>query len=157
LLQGGYHPEVLRDALDRDRFFDRLWIEVEYRPDLVRVFPAEREELQRGDVPIFRTRPGSRDVWTSTNERITDFLDDPGLALVRRRLQQLCSEDLSRQLWFIRGSLATRAMGPDRARWPSHCLPEPQTIATRERLLGAARAVGDRLEALALRGADAVS
>ena len=51
------------------------------------------------------------------------------MALVRRRVQQLSEHDLAQQLWFIRASLATLAMGADRARWPSYRLTEPQTIA----------------------------
>ena len=58
LLQDSYHPDVLRDALGRDRFFDRFWIEAEYRPYLTRVIPAERADLQKGDIPICRTRTG---------------------------------------------------------------------------------------------------
>jgi lantibiotic modifying enzyme len=56
VLQDSYHPDVLRDALDRDRFFDRLWIEAEYRPYLTWVIPAERADLQRGDIPIYSGR-----------------------------------------------------------------------------------------------------
>jgi len=108
-------------------------------------------------MPIFRTRPGSRDLWSSTNERITDFFDEPSMALVKRRVQQLSDEDLSQQLWFIRASLATLAKEPDRVRWPSYRLTESQTVATPERLMTAARAVGDRLAALALRDAGDVS
>jgi type 2 lantibiotic biosynthesis protein LanM len=79
------------------------------------------------------------------------------MAVVQRRVQHLSDEDLSQQLWFIRASLATLAREPDQACWPVYCLTEPQTIATRERLLAAARAAGDRLEALALRSADEVA
>ncbi len=32
LLQESFHPNLLRDALKRDRFFDRLWMGVEYQP-----------------------------------------------------------------------------------------------------------------------------
>ena len=106
LLQDSYHPDVLRDALDRDRFFDWLWLGVEHRPYLAQVIPAEREDLQRGDMPIFRTRPGSRDLWSSTNERLSNFFDEPAMNLVRRRVQQLGDKDLTRQLRFIRTSLA---------------------------------------------------
>jgi class II lanthipeptide synthase len=65
--------------------------------------------------------------------------------------------DLTQQLWFVRASLATLPIGADRAKWSAYHLTEPQTLADRERLLAAARAVGDRLEALALRGVDSVS
>jgi type 2 lantibiotic biosynthesis protein LanM len=157
LLQESFHPDVLRDALDRDRLFDWLWSGVAYCPDLARVIPAEREDLWQGNIPKFTTHPGSRDLWSSTNECIGGFFSEPSLALVKRRMQQLSDHDLTQQLWFIRASLATLTNGLDRARRPSYRLTEPQTIATHEQLLATARAVGDRLGALALRNAGNIS
>ena len=55
-----FHPELLRDALDRERFFDRLWVEAAHRPYLARIIAAERRDLWRDDVPLFTTTPGSR-------------------------------------------------------------------------------------------------
>ena len=152
LLQEGFHPDVLRNALDRDRLMDRLWVAVPYLPNLARVIHAEREDLLKGDVPVFTTRPGSVDLWTSLDEQVADFFDEPGLTLAQRRLECLSEDDLARQLWFVRASLATLSMGADQAQWPTYRLNEPQKEADRERLLAAARAVGDRLETLALRG-----
>ncbi len=157
LLYESFHPDVLRNALDRDRLFDRLWVGAEYQPHLVKVIPAELEDLHKGDIPMFTTRPKSRHLWTSSNERIADFFDTSGMALARRRIRRLNEDDLTQQLWFIRGSLATLSMGADQARWPSYRLTEPQILADRERLLAAARAVGDRLEVLALRGEGGVT
>jgi hypothetical protein len=48
LLQESFHPDVLRDALDRDRLFDRLWGWVKDCPPLARVIPSEREDLWNG-------------------------------------------------------------------------------------------------------------
>jgi type 2 lantibiotic biosynthesis protein LanM len=160
LLHESYHPDLLRDALDRDRFFDRLWAEVEHRPSLTRVIQAEREDLHNGDVPMFTTRPESRDLLASTGEPIADYFEEPGLALVRQRVLQLGEADLTRQLWFLRASLATLSTGVEQAPPPS-VGPDakgpgrrPRLTVDRERLLAAARAIGDRLEALALRGGD---
>jgi type 2 lantibiotic biosynthesis protein LanM len=148
---------VLRDALDRDRLFDRLWYQVAREPYLAQVIPAEREDLLKGDIPRFTTRPNSRDLWSSSDNRIADFFDEPGMALVRRRLQQLSDDDLAQQRWFIRASLATLAARTDRATRVTHRLTEPHIMLDRERLVAAARAAGDRLEALALRGEEDVS
>jgi type 2 lantibiotic biosynthesis protein LanM len=153
LLQESFHPDVLRNALDRDRLMDRLWVAVPYLPNLARVISAEREDLLKGDVPVFTTRPGSVDLWTSLEEQVADFFDEPSLTLAQRRLESLSEDDLAHQLWFVRASLATLSMGADQAQWPTYRLDEPQKEADRERLLAAAQAVGDRLEALALRGA----
>ena len=51
------HPDVLRDALDRDRLVDRLWAEVPYRPYLQHVVQAECQALRVGDIPMFTTTP----------------------------------------------------------------------------------------------------
>jgi type 2 lantibiotic biosynthesis protein LanM len=152
LLQESFHPDVLRDALDRDRLFDRLWVGIEALPYLAKVIPAEREDLWNNDIPMFTTRPNSRDLWSSSGERMVDFFDESGLALVRRRVQHLSDDDLAQQLWFIRASLTTLAMRGEGARHLRCRLTEPQSLADPKRLLAAAQSLGDRLETVALRG-----
>jgi type 2 lantibiotic biosynthesis protein LanM len=154
LLRESYHPDVLRDGLDRDRLFDLLWVEVEDDPDLVTVIRAEREDLLRGDVPVFITHAGSRDLWTSAVDSIPDFFPQASLSIVGGLLTGLGPEDFARQVWFIQASLATLgsdAVGPS---VPSLTVP---VAATRDRLLAAARAVGDRLETTALRGRSGIT
>jgi class II lanthipeptide synthase len=150
LLRESYHPDMLRDSLDRERLFDRLWIQIEDFPYLARVIPAELEDLHHGDIPIFTSRPNSCDIGTSSSELIPGFFDESSLTCVRRRLAQLGDEDLERQLWFVNASLATVSRDVRYA----HVIPpaEPNENIGREQLLVAARAVGDRLERLALRG-----
>lgn len=156
LLRESFHPDVLRNGLDRDRLFDRLWSRVEQFPYLAKVIAAERADLQLGDIPLFTTRPTSRALWSSGNGQITDFFDEPSLTLAARRLSRLSDADREQQLWIIRASLATLANNPERATPPSPqvALPQPavELIQTQpERLFAAACAIGDRLETLALR------
>ena len=157
LLQESFHPDVLRDALDRARLFDRLWVQVELLPHLARVIPAELRDLEKGAIPLFVTRPSSRDLFTSSNERLIHFFDEPALDTVRRRLRELSEEDLQRQVWFVRASLATLVSPLDGSRQPHRRAIQSGLAADRDRLLAAGRAVGDRLEALALRGTDDIS
>ena len=152
LLRESFHPDVLRNALDRDRLFDRLWTAVEYAPHLAKVIPAEHQDLHRSDVPLFTTRPNSRDLWSSSHERIINFFDEPGILPVRRRIQQLSDRDCARQLWFTRASLATLSKGEEATRRRTYRPAEPTAPANRGRLLSAAHRVGERLEELALRG-----
>jgi type 2 lantibiotic biosynthesis protein LanM len=153
LLIESFHPDVLRNALDRDRLFDRLWLAVEHLPHLAKLIATEQEDLWKGDIPMFTTRPESRDLWTSSGKQIPDFLDRSGLASVRERLQQLSQTDLNRQLWIIRASLTSlsQSTGQPKARNTSKQI-DSQTTVTRQQYLNAARAIGDRLETLALRG-----
>ena len=154
LLQEGSHPDVLRDALDRDRLFDRLWDEVQHRPRLAQLIPAEIDDLWRGDIPLFTTRPDSRDLWAGPDRRFKDILNESGLERARRRLRQLGPEDLQRQLWFLRSSLTTLASGArpairDRSVAKAEQTPAPRS---REQLLAAACSIGDHLAETAYRG-----
>lgn len=157
LLNEGYHPNMLRNALDRDRFFDRLWVDIERQPKLARVYAAERRDLQGGDVPMFTTVPNSQDIIDSTGVRVENFYSQTGMDLVRQRLNELSDEDFARQEWFIRGSLTSLSIGTEYAKQRYYKLEEPRTAVDRERLIGAAREIGDRLGSLALRGEDDAS
>lgn len=151
LLSNSYHPDMLRNALDRDRLLDRLWAIVPDHPEMAKVILAEQSDLRRGDIPFFTSRPDSRDLWTSTNKRIVNFFDEPCINRVRQRLENLGEDDLSRQIWFIRASLSTLTSGKGRDKWVGSRLKEPETVAEPEDLLEAAREVGEKLDQLALR------
>ena len=56
LLAESYHPDVLRNALDRDQMFDLLWGPVRDNPHLSCVVAAECRDLWVDDVPLFTTR-----------------------------------------------------------------------------------------------------
>ncbi|MEX2286285.1 MAG: type 2 lanthipeptide synthetase LanM family protein, partial [Planctomycetaceae bacterium] len=156
LLDEGCHPDLLRDALDRDRHFDRLWEEVQMRQMLEALVHAEVEDLWNGDIPLFTTRPQSRDLWNSTGRRFADVHHESGMESARRRIAGLGADDLERQTWFLRAALATLPNDDIGARSGYH-LVEGGSGVDRERLLTAARAVADRLEEEALRGTDDVN
>ncbi|MBX6343040.1 MAG: type 2 lantipeptide synthetase LanM, partial [Thermomicrobiaceae bacterium] len=109
LLRESFHPDVLRDGLDRDRLFDRLWQGIDQAPWVGRVVPSERADLARGDIPRFTAHPGARDLWSGGGERVAGFFEASGLELARARLAGLGQDDLARQTWLIRASLATLA------------------------------------------------
>ncbi len=157
LLRESFHPDMLRDALKRDQFFDRLWFGIEPQPNIAQVIRAEREDLWQGDVPMFMTRPNSCDLLTSFHQPIADFFNESGLALVERRLQQLNASDLAQQIRLVNASIATLAIASEQARWPTYPLTEPHSTAQREQLLAAARSIGDRLAELALQGENDVT
>jgi type 2 lantibiotic biosynthesis protein LanM len=157
LLQESYHPDVLRDALDRDRLFDRLWTAVEQSPHLADVITAERTALENGDVPIFTACPASHHLRTDSGGVIPDFTKESGMELARRRIQQLSEQDCARQIWFIRASLAMLSRQPEHSRPRSGVRIANQNVADRGRLLEAACHIGERLEHLALRGAGDIS
>jgi type 2 lantibiotic biosynthesis protein LanM len=149
LLGEGSHPDVLRDALERDLFFDHLWAPVEAYPHLARVIPYERRDLHMGDIPLFLTTPGSSAIFTSRGEILPDFLAEPGGSAVATRIGQLDEQDLQRQIWLIQASLATLAPGNPHAASSFSPLKPARREASPAQFLAVARAVGDRLSELA--------
>ena len=109
LLTESFHPDLLRDALDRDLFLNRLWMAATVRPYLAQVIGSELVDLQRGDIPIFTTHPTSLNLVGASTESIGGVLHETGMKAVYRRIGQLSDQDLQRQLWFIRASIATLA------------------------------------------------
>lgn len=151
LLRESYHPDVLRDALDRDRFFDKLWVPVAAFPSLRKVITAEQHDLWQGDIPIFFTCPQDRTIWTSTGERISDFLKQSALETVRHRLVQLDEDDLRWQQWLIRASFTALSMSQEQTYTRSYKPVAPASVASTEHFLMAACAIGDHLESQTLR------
>lgn len=152
LLRESYHPDVLRDALDRDRLFDRLWAEVPSRPHLRQTIASERADLWRGDIPQFTARPDSRTLWFGAGDQQPDFFSEPSMTSALRIVEGLSTEDCERQAWMIDASLAS--LPGALVRRPSVGMTRSAREADATRLLAAASALGDRLEALAIRGRD---
>jgi type 2 lantibiotic biosynthesis protein LanM len=153
LLRESFHPDLLRDDDARLAFFDRLNEAVEQRPYVRQLIGAEREDLLRGDIPLFTTLPSSRDLWTSTGRRVGNYFRETGESLVERRIGQLSDEDLQRQLWIVRASLATmsnRVEGPPKIAKGGECSSRAKVSAAE--LIAAACGIGNRLSELAVGG-----
>lgn len=158
LLSQTLHPDYLRDALDLDRVLDRLWAGVEDNAYLLRLIPAERRDLMEDDIPIFTTRPDSKDIFTSVGEKIEGFFTKTGMALSKESLERLGAEDCCRQVWFIKASLATLDLQADdltRSRYepivPASDLSRKELVPL---LMEEAQKIGNRLEALSLQDED---
>ncbi len=154
MLAESNHPDLLRDAVQRDRFFERLWISVETWPSeasdrLIQFIPFELEDLWAGDIPYFSTRVDSRDLWTSRGERLVDFFQTTGYEDVQKRILGFNEEDLRRHSWVIRASMGSLIEVKDH-------LPSVQpacsdsALPERTKLIQAAAEIGGRIERLAI-------
>lgn len=158
LLTESYHPNLLRDALDRERFFDNLWADTEFNVLLKKVIEQEREDLWAGDIPIFTTFPDSACLHDSRNRVVNGHQHSPSFPLMQKRLRDLGARDLDRQVWFIRAAMTALSMeesGPLASTAPSSL---PQSPASHNDLLQAAIAIGDHLlQSAVLAGNDEVA
>ncbi len=149
MLMETFHPQVLGDALERDILLDRIWAGVGERPWLERVVPSERRDLARGDIPLFTARPGSRDLWASEGERVPELFADTGMERARRRVAAMSEEDLERQAWLIRATLAVPALDKGKTSRTTFEMEEGDQPAPADELLRWARAAGDDVCTLA--------
>jgi type 2 lantibiotic biosynthesis protein LanM len=106
LLQRSLHPNLMRDAAERERLFDYLWAGLAEQPALDAVIPAERADLWQGDIPLFSTTPASLVARDSRGAAIAGLWPTASLELVRGRLADLSPADCDRQCQLIRESLA---------------------------------------------------
>jgi class II lanthipeptide synthase len=156
LLHVGQHPDYLQSALDRDRLFDRLWLDAVACLPLRRALPAERDDLAAGDVPRFETLPTSTGLLHAAGWRAEGFFAAPGMERVHARLRAMDEDDLERQSWLVQAAIeATRALGEPRALAPPGL---PAAVAAGpERFLRMARRIGDRLARQAIEQGELVT
>jgi len=136
-------PDRLRNAISRDQMLDGLWLDAVQQSHLTRLIPAEVTDLQGGDVPVFTSRPNSRDLWTSEGARIPEVFERPAMALVREGLNRLGGEDLARQESFIRA--ATASLGEGAQSRGDAPVPRKLRLTGHREAIDMARVVGDML------------
>ena len=154
-----HHPDVLRDAVERDRLIDRLWVAVPSRPELEQVVRLEHEDLLRGDVPLYMSRPSSRSLFTTHGSELASFFRQSGLDAAIQRIEALSEEDLGRQRWVIEAALVGLAPGSHAEMAPPSVTVTSGEIAppSRDAAVDAARNIANRLVRLALRRGDLVN
>lgn len=156
LLRSSFHPDVLRDALDRDRHFDRLWGLAAFDEQAQSFFAHEHADLWAGDIPVFTIRPDSVDAISSRGELIPDAVEQPSLQTVLAKLNRLGPTDLRRQRWLVRAATSSTSDQVDRltAQVVSRPLPAhaPDWPALRARALEKAVELGGYLRSLAYEG-----
>ncbi|MFE5657576.1 type 2 lanthipeptide synthetase LanM family protein [Streptomyces sp. NPDC056517] len=151
LLDESTHPDLLKDANARQRVLETLRTE-QFGPVLAPgVIDEEIAQLWSGDVPLFTARPGRDGLWGAPGRPPADRTDLPGIARVTAKLDALDTVDRQDQEWIVRAAMATTSRVPahrpvaGRRTRTAGRAPEP------ERLLSAARSVGDELVSLAYR------
>ncbi|MEV0460111.1 type 2 lanthipeptide synthetase LanM family protein [Catellatospora methionotrophica] len=158
LLTEAQHPDLLRDALDRDRYLENLWAGHDGRAHRDGLVAAELAQLRAGDVPIFATTPSSTDLTGGDGTVLPGVLGRTGLDAVRERLAEMSVAHLDQQSWIIKASLTSLTMG-DPSKWlprERRDVPAAPPSVTPARFADAAQLIGDRLLATALTDDDRI-
>lgn len=152
------HPDFLRDGCARDLLFERLWQDVELVPELAHAIPAEQRALRAGDIPLFTSSPSDVDLVAPDGGRIAGFSERPSIHAVMEKFLLLGDDDLERQLWMIRASLATLATTPEQPKFtPNNPSLYDSIPPSSKDFEGMAELVGDRILAIGLETSDEMS
>ncbi|MEU6078677.1 type 2 lanthipeptide synthetase LanM family protein, partial [Micromonospora sp. NPDC047074] len=153
LLAETTHPDVLGDALDRDRAFGALWSSAATHPFLAQLPRHEVAALWEGDVPLFEGTPGSRAVRAAgDDEPLPVPLARCGLDAALDKLATLGDTDRRHQEWIVSATLATRRPVDGRHTPPPGSRVVAAADASPERLLATASVIADEIEARGVAG-----
>ncbi|GAB3727286.1 hypothetical protein GCM10027598_46940 [Amycolatopsis oliviviridis] len=111
LLFDSLHPDYLRDSIDRDRVLLMLSTIGTADHTWAPILASEIEDLRRGDIPYFETRPSSKDLIDSHGRVIKDYLSQSPADAVRERFRMLGEEDLSAQVQLTTRSFESLQIG----------------------------------------------
>ncbi|GGN98300.1 hypothetical protein GCM10010112_91210 [Actinoplanes lobatus] len=140
------HPDVLRDALDRDEAFSVLHANRSANPLLSQLVGHEITAMWNGDVPMFLASAGSGELRTPDGTCLPVPLPRAGVAAALDTLAGLGHVDRRQQEWIISATLATRHGAP------AHPAPRPgapapagptNPVVHPDALLTAARTMAD--------------
>ncbi|MEZ4294103.1 MAG: type 2 lanthipeptide synthetase LanM family protein [Polyangiaceae bacterium] len=142
LLGESTHPDLLRDALDRDLYFDRLWSFSPERAHLSALVTWEQADLWSGDIPKWTATASGTDL-LHRRGKMERFFKTSGLALARAHLERFDGGDLAKQRWIVRAAMTTLASDARRARWGRYSPDADAPILGAEGLISAAERLGD--------------
>jgi type 2 lantibiotic biosynthesis protein LanM len=155
------HPDVLRDAADRDRVLAQWLAPWTRHPSRRRLAPGELADLRAGVLPSFAGRADSRDLHGGDGRPVPGILARSGLVGVADKVRRLGRRDRAVQEWIIRAALAT-PKAPNAAA-PNVAIAGPVRPADDDldidprRCLRAARRLADRLERCAYRRGERIA
>jgi type 2 lantibiotic biosynthesis protein LanM len=149
--QTGFHPSLLSDALRRDEHFDCLWRNAPDQPTLANLIPAEQRDLWENDIPFFSASVDGTVLRDSTGATVPGVELKPGIVRIREAVDNLGTADRGRQLWLLRGSLATTVIDASQVMAaPSYELRLGLEPPPPHRLTAGAARIGDHLANIAV-------
>lgn len=147
LLDETTHPDLLRDAADRDRAFDLLEEDSADEEKLLRLVPHERDDLWAGDVPMFTSNPGSTSLVDSRGENVEGVVERPSLDTVLAKLADMDPLDQRDQEWLISATLAISMATVGHLGGETAETAAPNQAPDAERLLVTACGIADQIVA----------
>lgn len=102
LLRFSYHPTCMENAIEREKVLHNLWA-YSYKNKLLAKF--EFEEMLNGDIPQFFINTSKKSIFSNSNKEVKDIFSETPLDIVKRKINNLNSQEINEQLNTIKSSL----------------------------------------------------
>ncbi|MDN4495530.1 type 2 lanthipeptide synthetase LanM family protein [Ureibacillus aquaedulcis] len=99
------HPGLLASSVDTNIFLHRLYLLNYTNKKLQLITKKEIEDLLCLDIPIFKTKIGSKHIQCSDGEEIKNYFSKTALENVIKKIEKLNSRDLEEQIQVINMSM----------------------------------------------------
>lgn len=102
------HPDLIKDQLDREWYWDNLWGENLTRKHLNKFIQSELSQLRNGDIPYFYGKVCDTSVRGGDGLLIEldDVISDSPLEITKNKITDLNIDKIQRQRWYIASSLS---------------------------------------------------
>lgn len=105
LQMDAFHPDFLRDDLDRAWHWDNLWNETNTRPEVEQFIPSEMKQIENHDIPHFSVKIDGSRIRGTDGKKIKGIDLCSGWESARKRILNMSDEDKALQLWIIKSSI----------------------------------------------------
>lgn len=100
-----FHPDLLRDEIDRSWHWDNLWNETLERSYLSDFIGSEMKQIDEHDIPHFSIEVGNNEIRDSDELVFKCDSSQTGWEQAKERVREFSEKDCERQSWLIRSSL----------------------------------------------------
>ena len=112
VLSGSYHPELLRNQADREKFLYSM--QKGRKQDEKEIVDREVKALSGGDIPYFYYNMDETDLRDSQGGRIKAYFACRPIDLLYQKVEELCEKDMGKQCEYIELALEMTIDGTKR-------------------------------------------
>lgn len=105
LINSSFHPDFLRDPIDREILFDYLWMQIPSNPILAKIVNSEQESLHKMDIPLFKCKINSTDLYDAFGEIYYEYFKKSGYQIVLDKINNFTLPEMEQQKWLIKASI----------------------------------------------------
>lgn len=98
MLQSTYHPDYMRNSLDRESVLENIWAQPFLHKEVI---ISEYEDLMDNDIPIFFNYTNSCDLIDSKGNIYKNFFKETGFVKMKQNLIKMNNDEIEKQISVI--------------------------------------------------------